>query len=160
MRGSAAARGFVFLVGTFLGVLAGVPASQGFEAFDGRLQVHGFFESQLRAISGNYQEDWDLTQWYNVLNVELEFDIIEDTTGPFDVLSAYARIEARYDCVWKRACGIARSADAYGDRSERIPYRLADAEQYDATGVADTCRADTTDANTGRKQRQWPWVDI
>ncbi len=27
-----------------------------FEAFDGRLQAHGFFESQLRALNADYSE--------------------------------------------------------------------------------------------------------
>ena len=70
-----------------------------FEAFEGRLQAHGFYEMQLRAINADYSEDWDVTQWYNVFNLELEFDLVQDTIGLLDLLSAYVRAEVRYDCI-------------------------------------------------------------
>ena len=67
---------------------------------------------------------WDLTQWYHVLNLEIEADIAPDGFGPFDVISAFGRVEVRYDCVWTRGCGIFGTADTYGDRSKRLPERL------------------------------------
>jgi hypothetical protein len=65
-----------------------------FEALDGRIQVHGFVEEQLRVLDGSFNEEADLAQWYNVLTLENEFDIAPNGFGPIDLLSAYARIEA------------------------------------------------------------------
>jgi hypothetical protein len=117
----------------FLGlvVLAGVaitrPASA-FEAWDGRLQVHGFGETIARTISSNYTDDWDLTQWQFLLNVEIELDIAPDGWGPFTAISAYSRLEVRYDCVWRRACSLFENANVYGDRAVRGPNWLTDGE--------------------------------
>ncbi len=130
-----ASRRYRCLLPAWIAALAIAAPAQAFEAWDGRFQAHGFFETQLRVISGNYNEDWDLTQWYNILNIELELSLIEDKAGPFDLLSAFARVEARYDCVWTRACGVASSADTYGNRSRRLPWRLANAEEPDYSGV-------------------------
>ncbi len=47
---------------TAVAVLAAGAPSSALEAFEGRVQAHGFFETQIRAISGNYNQDWDLTQ--------------------------------------------------------------------------------------------------
>ncbi|MFP6640823.1 MAG: hypothetical protein VCC04_11315, partial [Myxococcota bacterium] len=52
-----------------------------FEAMDGRIEAHGYFEMQIRTISQNYSDQWDLTQWYNVFNIELELDLVQDTTA-------------------------------------------------------------------------------
>jgi hypothetical protein len=116
----------------------GAPGARAFEAFDGRVQLHGFGEIQTRAISSGYREDLDLVQWYNVLSVELETDILPDGWGPFDLLSSYLRIEGRYDCVWTRGCGTMRSADSYGDRANNLPRRLADARDEDYGGQINT----------------------
>ena len=96
------------------------------ELWDGRLAIHGYFEQQVRTIANgfNASDNWDLTQWYHVLNVEIEADIAPDGFGPFDVISAFGRVEVRYDCVWTRGCGIFSSADTYGDRSKSLPERL------------------------------------
>ena len=74
----------------------------GFDAFDGRLEAHGSFSSQVRAMNADFSEDWDVTQWYNVFTLELEFDLIQDTVGPIDLLSGFIRAEVRYDCVYSR----------------------------------------------------------
>ena len=105
-----------------------------FEAFDGRLQAHGFYESQLRVMNADYSEDWDVTQWYQVFNLELELDLIDETVGIFDLLSAYVRAEVRYDCIYSRGCGMFRSMNTYGDRSKSLPRRLSNAEQNVASG--------------------------
>jgi hypothetical protein len=104
------------------------PTASAFEFFDQRLQIHGFAEVQLRAIARDFDQSdgIDLTQWYNVLNVEVDYAFVRDGWGPFLFLSAFARLEVRYDCVWSRACGLARSADAYGDRANKLPRRLSD----------------------------------
>ena len=56
-----------------LALLVGSPAPA-FEFFEGRLELHGFAEVQLRAIARDFDrsDGVDLTQWYNVLNHELE----------------------------------------------------------------------------------------
>ena len=107
-------------------VFLGSPATA-LEFWDGRLAIHGFYGMQVRSIIESFQwqnNSWDLTQWYHVLNLEIEADIAPDGFGPFDVISAFGRVEVRYDCVWTRGCGIFSSADTYGDRSKRLPERL------------------------------------
>jgi hypothetical protein len=91
-------------------------------------ELHGYYELQLRAIARDldFSDDIDLTQWYNVLNLEAEFDFAPDGFGPFDVVQGFLRVEVRYDCVWTRGCGIFSSADAYGDRARKLPKRLND----------------------------------
>ena len=111
---SVVARTFVLVVGCL--VLAGQASA--FEAFDGRLQAHGFFESQLRVISADFGEDWDVTQWYNIFHLELELDIAPDGVGPFDLLSAYIGAEVRFDCIYSHGCGMFRSMNAFGDSSQ------------------------------------------
>ena len=80
--------------------------AQAFEAFDGRLQAHGFYEMQLRALNADYAEDWDVSQWYQVFNLELEFDLLQDTVGLVDLVSAYVRAEVR--CQSSTAASLRR----------------------------------------------------
>ena len=105
------------------------------EAFDGRIQAHGFGEMQLRALSKSFEEEVDLAQWYNVLNVELEFDIAPDGWGPFDLLSAYVRIEGRYDCIYSSGCGAFPSVKTWGDKSRDLPLRLRNARDESVAGA-------------------------
>ncbi|MCZ6782121.1 MAG: hypothetical protein O7G30_02325, partial [Proteobacteria bacterium] len=111
------------------------PPAAAFEAFDGRLQAHGYYEMQVRTISSNFSEDWDITQWYNVFNLELELDILQDTWGLLDLVSAYVRLEVRYDCVYSHGCGMFRSINAFGDDSKSLPRRLSNAHQLTANGA-------------------------
>ena len=96
------------------------------EFWEDRVKIHGFYGQQIRSIvrDFSFEDDFDLTQWYHVLNLEIEADIAPEGFGPFDLVSAFGRIEVRYDCVWRRACGIFSSADAYGDRPKRLPKRM------------------------------------
>ncbi len=107
------------------------------EFLNGRVQIHGYLEEQLRVIANEYSADdgYDLTQWYNVLNVEGEWDIAPDGVGPFDLISAYVRVEARYDCVWTAGCGMLRLEPTYGDDAKRLPKRLSDAHKTGLVGV-------------------------
>ena len=98
------------------------------EMADGRIQAHGFAEMQIRGISRSFSEDLNLTQFYNILNLELEFDIAPDGVGPFDLISAFVRLEVRYDCVYSSGCGLSPNTRTYGDKSNHLPPRLADAE--------------------------------
>ncbi|MGI9431417.1 MAG: DUF1302 family protein [Myxococcota bacterium] len=103
------------------------------------IEVHGFYETQVRAIARDmdFSDGLDLTQWYHILNLEAEFEFAEDGIGPFDVLQGFMRVEVRYDCVWTRACSIFPSANAYGDRAQRLPKRLSDGRRagYRSTGT-------------------------
>jgi len=107
-----------------LAVLASPAAA--IEFWEGRFSIHGYYETQIRSIVRDYSfdDDWDLTQWYHILNLEMEAEIAPDGFGPFDLISAFGRVEVRYDCVWNRGCGIFSSADAYGDRANRLPKRV------------------------------------
>ncbi len=107
---------------------------QAFEAFDGRLQAHGFYESQFRTMNADYSEEWDVTQWYNVFNLELELDLVQDTIGVLDLMSAYVRAEVRYDCIYSSGCGMFRGINTYGDRSKSLPRRLSNGTTVTASG--------------------------
>lgn len=121
------------LLATLVAVLGGAPRAQAFEAADGAIQGHGFGEMQLSAIGNDFDasDDWDLAQWWNVFNLELEWDAAPDGIGPFDYVSFYSRIEVRYDCVWNRGCGMLPKANAFGDRSRHLPKRLVNAISSD-----------------------------
>ena len=111
-----------------LGIASAGAAAQAVEVAGVQVELHGSYELQLRGIvrDFDFSDDLDLTQWYNVLNLETEFDFAPDGWGPFDVLQAFMRVEVRYDCVWTRGCGIFSSADAFGDRAQeaaRAPLR-------------------------------------
>ncbi len=130
MRGAVARLGWCVRrsihIGVALGLLLAASSSSALEFWDERLQIHGFYEAQIRSIMRDFdtQDGWDLTQWYNVLNVEIEADLAPDGFGPFDLVSSFVRFDVRYDCVWNRACGLASSAAAFGDRAERLPHRV------------------------------------
>jgi hypothetical protein len=96
------------------------------EFWEDRIAIHGFYGQQIRSLvrDFSFEDDFDLAQWYHVLNLEIEADIAPEGFGPFDLVSAFGRIEVRYDCVWRRACGIFSGADAYGDRARKLPKRL------------------------------------
>jgi hypothetical protein len=136
--------GIVFL-------LAATPA-RAFTFFDGRLEVHGYVAGQVRTLAKDlsFDEQWDVAQWYNIVNVELEAKPFPNGVGPVEILEFYVRAEARYDCVWTRACGIFPSVNTYGDRAERLPNRLIDGDSAGFTGTlrnGDTRRASNVDRN-------------
>ena len=58
-------------------------------------ELHGYYELQLRAMvrDFDFSDDIDLTQWYNVLNLEAEFDFAPGGWGPFDVLQGFLRVQ-------------------------------------------------------------------
>jgi hypothetical protein len=117
-------------VACLAGVATARPAA-GFEFFDGRLQVHGFAEAQIRTLARDMKgsDNWDLAQWYSVLSLEMEYMAVDSGWGPFDLLSFFGRVEARYDCVWTRACGMFPSVNAWGDRASHLPMRMTDARR-------------------------------
>jgi hypothetical protein len=103
---------------------------------DERLKIHGYGEMQLRSLANDYDagDDFDLAQWWNIVALEIEYDIAPDGFGPVDSLSAYARIEARYDCVWRRGCGLFSAVDSWGDRAIHLPKRLSNGKLSGYTG--------------------------
>jgi hypothetical protein len=110
-----------------VGLLALAAGAHAVEFLDGRVQIHGFGEVQVRALDEKFAEELDLAQWYNVLNVELEFDIAPDGFGPFDLASAYVRGEVRYDAIYSEGFGMFPSVNTFGNDAERLPLRLRDA---------------------------------
>jgi hypothetical protein len=123
------------LAGAIAAVLVGAPSAEAIEFIDGRVQIHGFAEMQLRALDSQFAQEVDLAQWYNVLNLEFEFDIAPDGFGPIDLMSAYVRVEGRYDALYSNGFGLFPSIDTYGDRSYRIPQRIRGAVDTDFSGV-------------------------
>ena len=110
-----------------------------FELFDGALQLHGYSEVQLRTVSDGFRGDrWFFSQWANVVDLEVEWDVAKDGWGPFDSVSAFARGELRFDCVWSQACGLSRTTTIFGDRGNRAPANLANGVTSGYTGVVPT----------------------
>ncbi len=115
------------------------------DLWDGRVEIHGAFEMQLRTMARDLDmsDDIDLTQWYNIINLEIEADLAPDGWGPFDLISGFARIEGRYDCVWRRGCGLFPNVDVYGDRPGRQPKRLADGRRAGFRSTGQLFNGDT-----------------
>ncbi len=92
---------------------------------------------QIRALAKNYSwsDNFDLSQWYTVLGVEADINFAPDGLGPFDLLSGFVRLEARYDCVWTRACGVFPSVNTWGNRSKHLPNRNSNARKNGYTGT-------------------------
>jgi hypothetical protein len=116
-----------------LGWLGPRPA-RALEFFDERVEVHGFYETRM-AFG---MEDWtpskgvDMYSWLHVLNVEIEAEIAPDGWGPFDLVSAFTRVEVKYDCVWNHACGLLDSVNVFGNRPKELPHRLMNARRQGA----------------------------
>jgi hypothetical protein len=90
---------------------------------DEMFTIGGYAELQLRALSDNFDvNDWYLSQWAFILNVEPEWNIAPEGWGPFDSISAFARIQVRYDCVWT-GCGLSNSWKRFGNRARFAPAR-------------------------------------
>ena len=122
--------------GTLAALVAASPAAA-FDFFDGRLSVHGYAGVQIRALGQDFStnNNIDLAQWYNVLNIEVESNLLgKNGWGPIEVAHVYTRVEARFDCVWYHACEMFPSVNVYGDDAEHLPKRLIDARQSGLTG--------------------------
>ena len=116
--------------------VAGRPA-EAVEFADGRVEVHGYYEAQIRSIVRDFEfsDDWDLTQWWNVLALEVEWAVAPDGFGPFDTIDVFGRVEVRYDCVWTGGCSFFDSANTYGYNAQRLPKRLSDARRSGYAGT-------------------------
>ena len=135
LRGVSLARFAVLVVASAVVVTGSAPRSQAIELAEGRVQIHGFGEVQLRALDEKFKEELDLAQWYNVINVELEFDIAPDGFGPFDLISAYIRAEGRYDAIYSDGFTLFPSLNTFGNDAERLPDRLSDAIDKEFAGT-------------------------
>ncbi len=160
------ARGRVIAV-ALAWILAGVAQpARAFDFQDGRLQIHGFFEEQIRAMGEDFSwsDDIDLVQWYNVLSIETEYDFAPDGFGPFDILSGFARVEVRYDCIWTRGCGMFPSVNSFGDRVAHLPGYKTDGRRSGLSGslsIADQENPNGLLSNTARftRVRYQPFLD-
>jgi hypothetical protein len=126
----------VVLVSAVLGMVAQGAAAA--ELADGRIQLHGFGEMQVRALDEKFSEELDLAQWYNVINLEIELDIAPDGFGPFDLIAGFIRAEGRYDALYSQGFGMFPSINTYGDDAERLPKRLRDAKDRSYGGTIPT----------------------
>jgi hypothetical protein len=114
------------------GMLGAVAAPAGaIEFWDGRVQVHGFYETRLAFGMEDFDasNEVDMYSFLNVLDVEVEADLAPNGWGPFDLVSAFARIEVKYDCVWNHACGLFENVDAFGNHPGQLPHRAQNARR-------------------------------
>jgi len=120
----------------FVLVAFGLPRpAEALEAFDGRVQVHGFYRKETRVLSKNFGpgNDWFLAQLAHTLNLEVEADILDRPIGPIGRISGFARIEVRFDCIWADGCGIFNSRKYFGDDSRSRDLDLMIDQGGDAT---------------------------
>jgi len=111
-------------------IVGGASAAPAIEFLDERLEIHGSLESQARTLNPDFDHEWDLAQWRQVLALEIETTLIDwEPVGPVDRLSTFVRLEASYDCVWTHGCELFPSANAYGDRVEKPSTEYTDARR-------------------------------
>ena len=68
------------------------------ELFDGRVQIHGFYEMQTRVLAQNYDtvDGYNLAQWWHIANVEVEWDAV---TGAPALIGGEALAEVTRRCA-------------------------------------------------------------
>jgi Protein of unknown function (DUF1302) len=120
------------------GLFGAASGARAVELLHGRAQLHGSAEVALRGLSSGFSEELDLAQWYNVINLELELDLLPHAVGPIDRIQATVRAEGRYDAIYSRGFGVFGSIDTYGDFANRLPKRLRNAvdTEYGGTQAA------------------------
>jgi hypothetical protein len=107
----------------------------------------------LRVVSNDFSDDYDVWQWQWILNVEAELDIAPDGWGPFSAISAFARVETRYDCIWSRGCSIFPSMDSFGDRVHKLPKYKTNGQESEFTGTTFGDPTATDIHSSGRPER-------
>jgi hypothetical protein len=119
----------------FLVFAVGTPA-MAIEFWDGRLQIHGFYEARLSYGWEDFDADKQINQFgfLHVLNVEVEADLLPDGWGPFDLVSSFARVEVKFDCVYIRGCYVTPMAHSWGTRPKRIAERISDGRRDGVAG--------------------------
>ncbi|MDJ0866580.1 MAG: hypothetical protein QNK03_10760 [Myxococcota bacterium] len=120
---------------TLLALALLLPSAPAGAAGTPRFELHGFTELQLRTLSDQFQRKyWNASQWAHVLNLEAELDVAPDGFGPFDLISAFSRVEVRFDCIWT-GCGIAPTWRYNGDRANSTLRNYADGRTNPYRGV-------------------------
>ena len=100
-----------------------------------QLQIHGFYEMRLRfhgedlpfGGDGKTAASHTFSMFRHVLDLETELDLFPEGWGPFDTMFMFTRWIFRYDCIYRRSCGLFDSADSYGGRHRdlvRMPKNL------------------------------------
>jgi len=118
------------------------------EFFDGALQIHGFYEMQTRILAQSFdtKDGYNLAQWWHIANVEVEWDAAPEGWGPFDFVSGFMRVEARYDCVWTAGCQMVPGyRNRYGNDARRLPDRISNARRSGLLGSIDPWLVETDD---------------
>ena len=104
------------------GALAAAAASA-IELWDGRVEVHGFYETRLAFGMEDFDasNEVDMYSFLNVLDVEVEAELAPNGWGPFDLVSAAASDGGTIDPPKDHRCGgrkIPMSATV--DRTEKF----------------------------------------
>jgi hypothetical protein len=141
-------------------LLAAAPAAA-LEFFDGKIQIHGFYEMQTRVLAQSYDtvDGYNLAQWWHIANVEVEWDAAPEGWGPFDYVSGFLRVEARYDCVWTSGCQVIPGYHSrYGNDAQRLPDRISNARKYGLIASIDPFLVER-DPDTGEVTRTIDYAD-
>ncbi len=129
-------RGAIRLAAATLALLsAGAPGARAIDLLEGRVELHGHVETQMRGISEKFEQEVDLAQWYNILALEVDAHVLPEGWGPIDVMSAHVRAEGRYDAIYSEGFRLFPSINTYGNHARRLPKRLRDAKDLDLAGV-------------------------
>ncbi|MGH7819671.1 MAG: hypothetical protein ACREQ9_07855, partial [Candidatus Binatia bacterium] len=129
-------RGAIRLAWVTLALIpGGARDARAVEALDGRVELHGHVETQMRAISEKFEQELDLAQWYHVLELEVDAHVLPDGWGPINLLDAHVRAEGRYDAIYSKGFRLFPSINTYGNHARRLPKRLRDAKDLDQAGV-------------------------
>jgi hypothetical protein len=118
-----------------LATLALARSAVAFEFFDGKIQIHGYYENQIRTIAADFDanDGFDVSQWYNILSIETDLNVAPNGFGPFDLVSGFIRLEARFDCIWYH-CGAIQGINAWGNDAKKFPTRNTGAHKSGWTG--------------------------
>jgi len=116
-------------------LLVGSPA-RAIDLFDGRVQIHGYVQENFRTLSDHFNlDDFYVSQWATILNLEMDADLAPNGFGPFSLIKIYTRGQAQYDCVYTKLCGLSRSYDLYGDRAARAAHNFTNGSSSGVTGI-------------------------
>jgi len=124
-------RGCIWALVIGSGLASGVSPAAAIEFFDDRFQLHGFYETRMSFGMEDFDpsKSIDMYGWLHVLDLEAEVEVAPDGWGPFDMVSAFARVEVKYDCVWNHACSLFDSVDAFGNHPGNLPHRVQNARR-------------------------------
>jgi hypothetical protein len=127
-------RALVLVIGG--AVFGAAPPAAAIRFWDDRAELHGFYETRMSFGMEDFDpsKGVDMYGWLHVLDLEGEVSIAPEGWGPFDLVSAFARVEVKYDCVWNHACGLLESVDAFGNDPGNLPHRVQNARRQGIAG--------------------------